>query len=241
MYKVLLLFLTITLFCPLLPPQDVPESPAKLVRLDTVKVGEIQANNLPLSEFLAKLSNNTKVAFCWENRYDEKVPADTLGGLRINIEIRPTDDVQTVLQRIQDAYPLVKWRIEEGIVVISAADIVPVPLSATVKPFAINGTVNDVLWYLNTHVPGLLADTIYVSGNYSRKEKYALAFSSDTTASQVLSRLTRDYGIRWYASVRDHGQALEMRDGPNGTVLQTGTTGRVTLMFHQGSVPLLVK
>lgn len=240
MHKCLILFMTMMLFCPFSTPQQVPLASRTIASLDTVKVGDIQATNVLLSDFLTKLSENTKIAFCWENRYDQRASVDTLGHLQIDLETKPTDDVQTVLQRIQSRYPLVRWRIEEGIVVISATDINPVPLDGIVRPFTISATVHDIVWYLDTHVPGLLADTTYISGMYPSKAAYSLEFDADTTASRVLSRLTRDYGIRWYASVRDHGQALEIPGGPNGQPTKT-TTGRVTLMFHQGPTPQLVK
>jgi hypothetical protein len=239
-HKLLCALAILMAFSHLVPAQDMSQAVRTVKELSQVSVGEIQAANVLLSEFLNELSENTGIAFCWENRYDNATPADTLGTLRISLAIAPTDNVQRILQRIQDSYPVVRWRIEEGIVVISAADIDPVPLNGVLKPFRISATVHDIVLYFDTHVPGLLADTTYISGMYPSKEAYSLKFDEGPTASQVLSRLTRDHGIRWYASVGDHSQALEIPDGPNGQATKT-TTGRVTLTFHQGPVPLLVK
>jgi hypothetical protein len=236
MFKLTLVALM--LWSSVVPQQDASRTFRKVERLEDVKVGELQVNDVLLSEFLLKLSDNTKIAFCVENRKDETV--DSLGGLRLNLEIRSADDVQTVLQRIHAKYPIVRWRIEEGIVVISAADIQSDPLNGMLGPFSISATVGELVRYLNFHVTGLLADTLEVAGMYPTKTAYSLMFDSDAKASQVLSRLTRDSGIRWYASIRDHGMSLEIPDGPNGQPVKT-TTGRVSLMFGRGPIPLLVR
>jgi len=214
------------------------ESQRAVVPLNSVRVGAVAARNSSLSHLFSQLSENTNIAFCFENRKSDKT--DTLGSLSINLSINPDEDLQTVLIRLARNYPVVAWRIEAGTIVIKSTGIKDDPLDAMIKPFSFKGTVKEFVEYLNSRVPGLLAGVLSISSAYDSKAVYALDFKSDISVGGALSTLTREYGIRWGADIRDEGILVQIPGGAEGKTDQA-RTGRVTLMFSRGSIPQLVR
>jgi hypothetical protein len=206
--------------------------------IKAVRVGSINVVRMSLTDFMNKLSEGTHVAFCSESRGDNN--ANALSSLSLTLNVNPDDDLQTVLDRFRQSYPAVTWSIQGGIILIGSADIHDDPLDRAVKPFSFRGTVGEFVEYLNANVAGLMADTIEVSGMYDRSAVYNISSNSEKTVKEILSVLTRDFGIRWSATVRDQGDILKIPGGPNGASMES-RTGRVTLVFSRGPVPELVK
>ncbi|MBZ5521395.1 MAG: hypothetical protein LAP21_03960 [Acidobacteriia bacterium] len=209
-----------------------------IVPINAVRVGHVKSGSVALQDFINQMSANTHVAFCIENRGNAM--RTTLGSLSVNLNVGPNDDLRAVLTRLEQTLPVVKWTTEAGIVVISSNDIKDDPLDAVIKPSTFEGTVRDFVAFLNSQAPGLMADTLEISGMYDRKAVYRLDFKSEVRVREALSALTRDYGVRWNATIRDEGALVQVPGGTDGKPTEV-RTGRVTLMFSRGPVPLLVR
>jgi len=213
---------------------------AAIMPVTAVRVGPVNARDVSLGNLIDQLSENTHVAFCIENRDNANRMRSTLGSLSINLNIDPVEDLQAVLSRLERTYPVVQWSVSAGVIVIGSRDIKNDPLEMVIKASAFQGTVGQFVAYLNSKTPGLMADTLEISGMYDRNAVYALEFKSDVTVREALSALTREYGIRWTATIRDEGTVVQIPDAADGKSTEV-RTGRVTLMFSRGSAPQRVR
>jgi hypothetical protein len=215
-----------------------PGGPGSVVPMSGVRVGTVKAAEIKLGSLLEQLSENTNVAFCVESRGEAE--ATSLGSIYVDLNVAPEEDLGTVLVQLQQKYPAIKWRLNQGTVVISSAGIKDDPLDLPVQPFSFQGTIGDLVRELNAKVPGLLANTLEISGMYDRRATYSLKFNTEITVREFLGALTRDYGIRWTAIIRADGMRVQIPNAENGKPTET-RSGRVTLVFSQGRIPQLVR
>lgn len=215
--------------------QDSAQSP---LELDAVHVAPAQVVNTPLNVFLSRLSAETNIGFCAESR--EVNGNSTLGNFNINLPLYADDTLKTVLDRLHRSYPAVAWSIQSGAVIISSKDIKDNPLDLPLKPFSFKGTLHEFVLYLDSMVPGLMMDSVEMSGMYDRSAVYKLQTSSKMRVKEALGLITSTYGVRWNAVIRDEGILLEIPGGPDGKNTRA-SAGRVTVVFARGPIPQKVQ
>lgn len=211
----------------------------RITPVNEIQVGKINCTNVLLYDVLLQLNTNTKVAFGIEDRVNTTtIPnTHTLGALRVMLRTTANEDLKTFLGDLSTKYPILKWDVEEGIIVISAKDVKDNPLNKTVTAFSTHGTFSDCLHDMSHHGFGFgttLGTGVLVSGSLPCD----LEVPTQRRASEVLSMLTAQYGITWYASVADDNTPIDIGNGSGG-VIHT-SIDRLKVALRRSVVPRLV-
>src|ERR1700746_1749040 len=94
----LVAIMTIALLTQPLISQSSAEGKRIVANVDAVHVTAVNAVSMPMAQLISQLSDQTKVAFCAENREDRG--HSTLSSLLINLSVNPGDDLRTILDRL---------------------------------------------------------------------------------------------------------------------------------------------
>jgi hypothetical protein len=205
--------------------------------LKEIKVGAADLGVTNLPAILRWLSTHTDVTFCQEETF--KTP-DILDHLTIALSVSDGDNLVDVLERLQSQYS-VMWRVVGNIIVIQTPELPRLkdnPLDARIKPFDFSGTLVDLISYLNEQVPELLANEFSDSIDLAHGS-YHLSFKSEAAVREILSTMTRQYGIQWSAAIRPEVEHRMVKIGNDPH--EVDLARRVDLAFAQGPLLRLVR
>lgn len=201
----------------------------KGVDLTHTLVRPILLRNAPLSSFISELSERTKAAVCVEDLWSGN--GGSFDDMSVTFASSERESIRETLDRFQLMYPQVTWSTFGGIIILRAAalkNLVDDPLNAKAPASDINGTFDAVKSYLAAGIPGFNPAIVERKGSINHERNYAIRINSGMTVRDVLVMLTRKYGLRWHAEMRQH------IDNGNGLA-------RVALSFTEGVVPSEVR
>lgn len=205
----------------------------KQVALTDLMNSQITLTNQPLDALIEEISIQTKMAICIEDVLSD---ADTgLRDMPITFSVLKGESILQVLERLHSLYPRVRWDLRGGIVILRDSKLEVLhddPLVAKASETTINGTINDIKFYLEAGIEGFNPAIIETKGTVNRETTYELKVAAGMSARDVLTLLTRNFGLRWRARIR-----LERKQNPDAAF----ELPRVILSLMDGKIPKEVR
>jgi len=169
-----------------------------------LNVKPMTTEGVSLRTLLAQVSQETGAAICAEDVLVGN--QGVLGAMRIDLRSKELLNLADFLDMLARRHPSLSWFCQDGVVLVrakKACNIKDNPFSATVDGFVFKGTYSELLTSLSRRVASFVPDIELTSADrVDETQVYNLEFESAVPVRTIFNVLAREYGLRWWGTVK---------------------------------------